>query len=175
MDTKLKILHLEDLQSDIDLVDRELKKGTFEFEKLVVSNRNDYEKALNSFQPDIILSDHSLPAFNSVEALKLAREMIYYDVPFILVTGTVSEDFAVEMMKKGIYDYILKDRIQRLPQAVLNAIEKKKTVAEGTKFQIDEFIQMVKQGPRVSRVDEAKVEYEETTGMLEGFTVKRSM
>jgi len=49
------------------------------------------------------------------------------------------------------------------------------TVAEGTKFQIDEFIQMVKQGPRVSRVDEARVEYEETTGMLEGFTVKRSM
>lgn len=49
------------------------------------------------------------------------------------------------------------------------------TVAEGTKFQIDEFIQMVKQGPRVSHVDEAKVEYEETTGMLDGFTVKRSM
>ncbi len=49
------------------------------------------------------------------------------------------------------------------------------TVAEGTKFQIDEFVQMVKQGPRVARVDEARVEYEETTGMLEGFTVKRSM
>ncbi|MBL8103800.1 MAG: acylphosphatase [Anaerolineales bacterium] len=48
-------------------------------------------------------------------------------------------------------------------------------VAEGTKFQIDEFIQIVKQGPRVSRVDEAKVEYEQPTGMLEGFTVKRSM
>ncbi|MBI5823305.1 MAG: acylphosphatase [Chloroflexi bacterium] len=49
------------------------------------------------------------------------------------------------------------------------------TVAEGTKFQIDEFIQMTKQGPRASRVEEARVEYEETTGMLEGFTVKRSM
>ena len=49
------------------------------------------------------------------------------------------------------------------------------TVAEGTKFQIDEFIQMVKQGPRVARVDDPRVEYEETTGMLEGFTVKRSM
>ncbi len=49
------------------------------------------------------------------------------------------------------------------------------TVAEGTKFQIDEFIQMVKQGARASRVDETRVEYEETTGMLEGFTVKRSM
>ncbi|MBE0682376.1 MAG: acylphosphatase [Anaerolineales bacterium] len=48
-------------------------------------------------------------------------------------------------------------------------------VAEGTKFQIDEFIQVVKQGPRVSRIDEAKVEYEQPTGMLEGFTVKRSM
>lgn len=49
------------------------------------------------------------------------------------------------------------------------------TVAEGTKFQIDEFIQMVKQGPRVSRVDESRVEYEDPTGRLEGFTVKRSM
>ena len=48
-------------------------------------------------------------------------------------------------------------------------------VAEGTKFQIDEFIQLVKQGPRASRVDEARVEYEETTGMLDGFSVKRSM
>lgn len=49
------------------------------------------------------------------------------------------------------------------------------TVAEGTKFQIDEFIQMVKQGPRASRVDDARVEHEETTGMLEGFMVKRNM
>jgi len=49
------------------------------------------------------------------------------------------------------------------------------TVAEGTKFQIEEFVQMVKQGPRAARVDEARVEYEETTGMLDGFTVKRSM
>jgi PAS domain S-box-containing protein len=134
VETKLKILHLEDLQSDMDLVDRELKKGKFEFEKLVVSNRKQYEEALASFHPDIILSDHSIPAFNSVEALRIARERIYYDVPFILVTGTVSEDFAVEMMKKGIYDYILKDRIQRLPQAVLNAIEKKKVEVERQKF-----------------------------------------
>lgn len=134
MEKKLKILHLEDLQSDIELVERELKKGSFEYEKMVVGNRNDYVKALKSFRPEIILSDHSLPSFNSIEALKIAREEIYYDIPFILVTGTVSEDFAVEMMKKGICDYILKDRIQRLPQAVVNAIENKRVEYERQKF-----------------------------------------
>lgn len=134
MNAKLKILHLEDLQSDIDLVDRELKKGKFEFEKLVVGNKADYENALKQFSPDIILSDHMLPAFNSVEALRIARETNFSAIPFILVTGTVSEDFAVDMMKKGIHDYILKDRIQRLPQAVLNAMEKKKVETERQKF-----------------------------------------
>ena len=123
MNTKLKILHLEDLPSDAELVDRELKKGSIEFEKLVVDNKTDFERALKEFSPDIILSDHSLPAFNSVEALKIVKQS-GEDIPFILVTSTVSEDFAVDMMRDGATDYILKDRLQRLPAAILQAIDK---------------------------------------------------
>ncbi|MEO8085736.1 MAG: histidine kinase [Bacteroidota bacterium] len=123
MNSKLKILHLEDLPSDAELVDRVLKKGNIRFEKLVVDNKTDFEKSLQEFAPDIILSDHSLPSFNSVEALKIVKER-GIDIPFILITSTVSEEFAVEMMREGACDYLIKDRLQRLPSAVIQAFDK---------------------------------------------------
>jgi PAS domain S-box-containing protein len=123
MKIKLKILHLEDLPADAELVERVLKKSEIEFEKLLVSNKKDYEKALDNFVPDIILSDHSLPSFDSIGALNLLKEK-KLNIPFILITATISEEFAVEVMKQGVADYILKDRMQRLPSAVLNAMEK---------------------------------------------------
>ena len=123
MINKIKILHLEDLPSDAELVERELKKGNIQFEKIVVDNKTDYINTLKKFSPDLILSDHSLPSFNSIEALKIIKEAAL-NIPFILVTATMSEEYVVEMMKQGIYDYILKDRLKRLPTAVLNALEK---------------------------------------------------
>jgi PAS domain S-box-containing protein len=123
METKLKILHLEDLASDAELVERALRKANLVFDKRVVDNREDFIEALRTFVPDIILSDHSLPAFDSLEALKITREKSI-TTPFILITATVSEEFAVNIMKAGASDYILKDRMQRLPNAILNAMEK---------------------------------------------------
>ncbi len=123
MKTKLKILHLEDTPADAELVERELKKGNIQFEKLVVDNKTTFLKALNEFNPDIILADHTLPSFNSTEALRLIKEK-ENKIPFILVTATVSDEYAVEVMKAGADDYILKDRLHRLPQAILNAMEK---------------------------------------------------
>jgi PAS domain S-box-containing protein len=122
---KLKILHLEDLSSDAELVERELKKANIQFELLLVENKEEFENALEEFNPEIILSDHSLPSFNSTEALKIIKSR-NIKVPFILITATVSEEFAVSIIKEGADDYILKDRLQRLPSAVLNAIEKKR-------------------------------------------------
>lgn len=119
----LKILHLEDLKSDSDLVDRELKKAGIRFTKTLVETRQDYIDALENFQPDLILSDHSLPAFNSGEALAILKNSTF-NIPFILVTATVSEEYAVNIIKEGAADYILKDRLQRLPNAVLSAIER---------------------------------------------------
>jgi two-component system sensor histidine kinase UhpB len=124
MDRPLKILHLEDLTADAEIVDRILRKAKFNFEKRVVVDKPDFIRALHDFQPDIILSDHSLPAFNSLEALRITRaEGIA--VPLILVTATVSEEYAVNVIKEGASDYVLKDRLERLPNAMLNALNKR--------------------------------------------------
>ncbi|MEO5888826.1 MAG: PAS domain S-box protein [Ferruginibacter sp.] len=124
MAQKIKILHLEDLRSDAELVARELKKGHIDFERLVVTKKKDFEKALKDFSPDIILSDHSLPSFNSIEALRLVKSH-GLNVPFILVTATRSEDFAVNVIRQGGDDYVLKSDLGRLPSAINNAIDKR--------------------------------------------------
>ncbi len=123
MNKAIRIIHLEDQRSDADIVKRELDKSDIQFEILWVTNKKDFQKALNEFSAHIILSDHSLPSFNSQQALKIVREE-HLDIPFILVTATMSDEFAVSLMREGIADYILKDRLQRLPKAILNAIEK---------------------------------------------------
>ncbi|HMI61529.1 MAG TPA: response regulator [Puia sp.] len=129
MDYPLKILHLEDLVADAEIVERILRKAQFHFEKKVVSDEPEYIQALKEFKPDIILSDHSLPAFNSLEALRLARET-GITAPFILITATVSEEFAVSVIKEGASDYILKDRLERLPNAIKSALDKYRTEKE---------------------------------------------
>jgi len=123
MKSPLRIIHLEDIRSDADLIARELKKGIHNFERIWVTNKNDFVQALQNFSPDIVLSDHSLPSFTSIDALKIVKES-GKRIPFILITATVSEEFAVSMMKEGIDDYVLKDRLQRLPKAIENAIQK---------------------------------------------------
>lgn len=123
MNSKLRILHIEDIQSDAELVERTLKRSGIEFDKIIVDSKEEYIKALDEFNPDVILSDHSLPAFNSLEALKILKHS-GKNIPFILITATVSEEFAVSVMKDGASDYVLKDRLQRLPSAITNALGK---------------------------------------------------
>ena len=129
MDKPIKILHLEDVPTDAELVEYELQKGNIKFEKRVVDNKNDFVRMLSDFNPDIILSDHSLPSFDSVQAMAILKEK-KLDIPFILITATVSEEFAVDIMKQGASDYILKDRLQRLPSAVINSLEKRRLKEE---------------------------------------------
>lgn len=129
MSYRLKILHIEDVPTDAELVGRTLKQAGMVFDRLVVDTRAEYARALDEFQPDIILSDHSLPAFNSFEALKILKQT-GADIPFILITSTISEEFAVNVMKEGASDYILKDRLQRLPSAITNSLEKHQSSAE---------------------------------------------
>ncbi|GCC50482.1 hybrid sensor histidine kinase/response regulator [Chryseotalea sanaruensis] len=119
----IKILHLEDQPSDADQVAYILKKADIAFELKLVSTRIEYIDALETFEPEVVLSDHSLPSFNSIEALEILRTT-KSKIPFVLITGTVSEEFAVEAMHAGADDYILKDRMQRLPNAVTNALQK---------------------------------------------------
>ncbi len=113
----LRILMLEDSADDADLIERLLRKSGMKTESRRVESRKDFEKALKGFKPDVILSDHTLPGFNSMEALKIAK-ILSPQTPFILVTGTVSEEFAVMCLKAGADDYILKGKIARLPAAI---------------------------------------------------------
>ena len=123
MNNKYRILHLEDVASDAELVARELKENNISFDYLVVDSEGEYIKALNQFSPDIILSDHSLPAFNSIEAFKILKAQ-KLNIPFIIISATLTEEVAVTMVREGVDDYILKDRLKRLPHALVNAIEK---------------------------------------------------
>ncbi len=129
MNELLKILHLEDLDADAEMVARELKKGGIQGTIRRATNRDEFVRALIEFEPDVILSDHSLPAFDSQEALAIVNQTRVH-VPFILITATVSEEYAVNIMKQGASDYILKDRMQRLPNALRTAMEKYHTEAE---------------------------------------------
>ncbi|MEP6683212.1 MAG: HAMP domain-containing sensor histidine kinase [Parafilimonas sp.] len=127
--SKLKILHLEDLKSDADLVRIQLKRQITDLEILVVDNKADFMEGLKNFDPDIILADHTLPSFNSLEALTILKET-GKKIPFILITATVSEEYAIQVMRAGASDYILKDRPQRLHEAMLSAIEKYRLESE---------------------------------------------
>ena len=119
----LKILLLEDVPTDAELELRELARAGILFESRVVSDRELFKKTLTEFRPDIILSDYSFPSgFNGLIALSIARE-IAPDTPFIFVSGTIGEERAIESLKMGATDYILKNRPDRLPQAVIRAIK----------------------------------------------------
>lgn len=123
MKEQIKILHLEDEESDADLVRMAVNSSNLSADIMVVDNKQSYIDALYRFSPDVILSDHSLPSFNSEEAFKIFLDT-GRTIPFILVTANISEEYAVSIIKAGAHDYILKDRIELLPQAILNSLNK---------------------------------------------------
>ncbi len=127
MALNIKILIVEDIPSDMELIQRELTKSGMQIKVKVVESRDMYLQALKEFEPDIILSDYNLPSFDGMQALLLRKEHAPL-APFILVTGANNEEIAVECMKSGADDYILKNNLTRLGQACKAAIEKKSIV-----------------------------------------------
>lgn len=150
MEKELKILMLEDLQDDVGLIERTLNKQGIQFVSKRVDTRDEFVDALNSFDPDVILSDHALPQFNSLEALNICKNQ-NLDVPFILVTGTVSEEFAVSCLKQGADDYVLKSNLVRLPSAIQNALKqrhhehKRKKAEKALRKQNEELVKINKE------------------------------
>ncbi len=118
------ILHLEDSKTDADLVKRMITGAGISCNFFLADTKEDYLYGLEHFKPDLILSDHTLPMFNSKMAFSIVKESCP-DIPFLLVTGTVSEEFAVDMIKIGVDDYLLKSNLQRLPMAISNAFAKR--------------------------------------------------
>ena len=129
MNRELKILMLEDLADDAELIKWQLKRNKISFRDQRVDTEQEFVDAVEEFKPDVILSDHSLPQFNSIAALKIAKDKLP-NVPFILVTGSVSEEFAVACMKSGADDYILKSNLARLPASIEASLEKYKLTEE---------------------------------------------
>ncbi|GAB1446337.1 hybrid sensor histidine kinase/response regulator [Flammeovirgaceae bacterium] len=129
LDRKLKILFLEDILEDVELVQRTLRKEEIDFDMVLVDSKEEFVNAIRNQSFDVILSDHTLAQFNSSEALKICRRLGIL-VPFILVTGSVSEEFAITRIKQGADDYILKSSLQRLPSAIINALGQRKLQSE---------------------------------------------
>jgi len=125
----MKILILEDSDTDAELVQRLLRKENPHIQFSVVMTREEFVGELNEFQPDVILSDNSMPGFSAADALTVLKAHTK-KIPFILVTGTVSEEFAAGIIKQGADDYFLKDRLARLPAAIEAAIREKKSEQE---------------------------------------------
>ncbi len=125
MHKKLRILLVEDVASDAELILQEIRKSGFSFEHRLTDNSIDFRSLIREFRPDLILSDYSLPGFNGMEALRIRQEMVPF-VPFILVTGSLNRDTAVELMKTGADDFVIKEHMSRLPSAINSVIEKKR-------------------------------------------------
>jgi PAS domain S-box-containing protein len=122
--TKLfKILFIEDIPLDVDIAVRELRKANFLFEYSTVCTKIDLQNSLRDFNPDLIISDYVMPSFNGLQALKIAREY-NEDLPFILCTGSVNEEVAIDCIKAGAMDYVTKQHMTRLPFAVKDALDK---------------------------------------------------
>src|SRR5690348_3032997 len=119
--SEIRILMLEDSATDADLVGYALRKGGMDFSLERVETKAGYLRELEHELPDVILSDFSLPAFDGYAALAIAQQKCP-DVPFIFVTGTLGEEVAIETLKKGATDYVLKHRLGRLVPSVQRAL-----------------------------------------------------
>ena len=142
-----KVLIIEDNQSDIDLLQRELKKNGLRFTSEIVQTRESYENALDNFIPDIILSDYSLPRFDGITAFNIKQHKSP-DTPFIIVSGTIGEERSVELIRDGVTDYALKDKLfsltPKIHRALKDAEEKreKKCIDEELKAQYDKLLKI---------------------------------
>ena len=120
--TDLRILLLEDSDLDAELLIRELKKREIFFVSHRVQTRAEFARGVAEFQPELILADYKLPGFDGGQALSIARQCCP-DVPVIIVSGAVGEETAVELLKDGATDFVLKDRLSgRLVPAIHRAM-----------------------------------------------------
>ncbi len=129
MTQSLRVLILEDSPDDAELFVRQLRRAGFEPDWRRVDTEADYLAHLDG-QLDIILSDYTMPQFTGMRALEMLNQR-ELDIPFIIVSGTIGEDIAVEAVRKGAADYLLKDRIARLGPAVEHVLRQKRLREEG--------------------------------------------
>ncbi len=122
MIASLNILILEDNENDADLFCRELKKSGMDFKVRIVQTRKDFEQALYDDAPDLILSDYALPSFDAVTAFRIVQQQ-HSHIPFIIISGIIGEENAVELIKEGVTDYISKQKLFTLSTKISRALK----------------------------------------------------
>jgi CheY-like chemotaxis protein len=123
MDKKIKILYLEDNPTDVEYIKAILSSEKLDYELSHVSNRDEFILMLtNNNDFDIILGDYSLPGFDGFSALQISKQL-KPDLPFVLISGELGEELAVESLKKGASDYVMKHKICRLAPAITRALK----------------------------------------------------
>jgi signal transduction histidine kinase len=139
MTPELKILIVEDDQTDADLLLRELKKSGLRYTSEIVQAKEQFEHALQYFAPDIILSDYSLPSFDAVSAFRIKQHTSPH-IPFIIVSGIIGDENAVELIKNGVTDYTPKDKLftlsQKIDRALKDAEEAKEKIINAEKLKV---------------------------------------
>src|SRR4051812_39048647 len=123
MASPLNILMLEDQPEDAALIDGELRRAGLRFKSKRVESREQFMRELQENKPDLILSDHGLPAFDGLTALSVVQRACP-EVPFVFVTGSLGEEFAIRGFENGAADYVLKHQIKDLAPAVKRALER---------------------------------------------------
>lgn len=118
----VRIIIIEDNPADAELAEYTLKSAGFNLVSKIVKTRGEFLSALSDFSPDLILSDYDLPAFNGADALDIVREL-RPEIPFILFTGAMGEERAIEILTSGATDYVMKNRLSRLVPAAERALK----------------------------------------------------
>ncbi|MCC6740394.1 MAG: response regulator [Planctomycetia bacterium] len=132
----LRILVLEDEQDDFDLLIRQLRKEELAVETRRVQTEADFKRELGDFRPDLVISDYAMPAFNGLAALRIHVKTTP-DTPFLFVSGTIGEDTAVQALKEGATDYLLKGHLMRLGQAVRRAVDESRARVEKRRLELE--------------------------------------
>ncbi len=125
-----RILILDDSPYDFIIIQEILKTEIKDPEFSCATNKQEYLQALDQFHPDIILSDDCYPSFFATEALDILREKKKGDIPFILLSSSLSEEKGISILARGANDYLLKDRMERLPFAVAAALKQQRNSRE---------------------------------------------
>lgn len=125
----LRILMLEDSPEDAELIVYELRRGGIGFETVRVATQEEFRRALEEYKPDLILADYRLPGFDGLTALRIVRA-VSHEIPFIFVTGAMGEEVAIESLRSGATDYVLKDRLSKLVPAVKRAVKEARELAQ---------------------------------------------
>ena len=118
----VKILILEHDPMDLDLLRYELKKNRFEYESTVAQSKEEFVNALSDFKPDIILADYNLPSFDAPSAFRIKQKMLP-ETPFIIVSGAIGEENAVQLIKNGVTDYVPKDKLFTIVPKINRALQ----------------------------------------------------